>query len=226
VTTSGLWTHGIGNTKEDIMKGTVTMSLLALALSAFMEPGALAQTASADEAALRTTQQALDAETTGQSTKSHAEALAKQFKVEPQVVESLRTSKQGWGEIGIRLALAQELMKADAQTYPTMADALARVGDLRAEGRGWGAIAKDLGVKLGPIVRETNRVRHELRAENRARGAGTHKPDNAVHNGDEDPSNRLQKAERTEHQSHPERPERPQRPERVERPEKPEKPGR
>lgn len=206
------------------MKRTMVASILVLGVSASMGHGVLAQTTSTpEEATLRTTQQALDTESAGRSTKSHAEALAKQFKVEPQLVENLRTAKQGWGEIGIRLALAQELMKVDSKTYPTMTEALARVGDLRAEGKGWGAISKELGFKLGPVVSEANRVRQELRAEAKTAGSDVHKPDKDPRKTDD---GRMQKSEPAEHLSRPDRPERPQRPERVERPEKPEKPGR
>ena len=188
------------------MKRTLVASFLVLGLSASMDHGVLAQTGSTpDEVNLRTAQQALDTDSTGRSTKSHADTLAAQFKVEPKVVDNLRTAQQGWGEIGIRLAVAQELTKVNPTTFPTMTESLARVGDLRAEGKGWGSIAKDLGFKLGPVVSEANRVSHELRAEARATETGLHK------------------ADRTEHMSRPERPERPQHPERIERPEKPEK---
>src|SRR5262245_21096781 len=77
-----------------------------------------------DDVKLRVIQQELDEDTAGRSEKAQAVALARQFKVEPSVVESLRNSKQGWGEIGIRLGLAQGLMKTDPKTYPTMAIAL------------------------------------------------------------------------------------------------------
>src|SRR6185295_12497118 len=173
-------------------------SMLVLGISASMSPGVLAQTGSTpDEANLRTAQQALDRDSTGRSSKSHAEALATQFNVEPKVVDNLRTAKQGWGEIGIRLAVAQELTKVHSTTFPTMTESLARVGDLRAEGKGWGAIAKDLGFKLGPVVSEANRASHELRAEARATETGLHKTDH------------------TEHMSRPDHPERPQHPERI-----------
>ena len=206
------------------MKCTMVAGILALVVSASTGHGVLAQTTSTtEEATLRTTQQALDTESSGRSTRSHTEALARQFKVEPQVVENLRTAKQGWGEIGVRLALAQELMKVDSKTYPTMTEALARVGDLRAEGKGWGATAKELGFKLGPVVIEANRVRQELRAEARMAGSDLHKPDKDLRKADD---GRMQKSERAEQMSRPDLPERPQRPERVERPEKLEKPGR
>ena len=188
------------------MKRTMVASIVVLGISALMSHGVLAQTGSTpDEANLRTAQQTLDSDSTGRSTKSHTDALATQFKVEPKVVDNLRTSNQGWGEIGIRLAVAQELTKVNPTTFPTMTESLARVGDLRAEGKGWGAIAKDLGFKLGPVVSEANRVNHELRTEARVTETGLHK------------------ADRTEHMSRPDHPERPQHPERIERPEKPEK---
>jgi hypothetical protein len=95
-----------------------------------------------DDVKLRVIQQELDEDAAGRTQKTHAEALAKQFKVEPSVVEDLRTSKQGWGEIAIRLGLAQELTKTDQKTNPTMAEAMQQVGDLRTQKMGWGAIAK------------------------------------------------------------------------------------
>ena len=139
------------------------------------------------------------------------------------MVENLRAAKQGWGEIGIRLALAQELTKVDAKTYPTMADALAKVGDLRAGGKGWGAIAKELGFKLGPVMSEANRVRHELRTAEKGSEARSQKLEKELRKGEGDRGTHLQK---TEHPGHLSRPERPERPQRVERPDKPEKPGR
>lgn len=36
---------------------------------------------------------------------------------------------------------------------------------LRNEGKGWSVIAKELGFKLGPVVREVQHVRQALRAE-------------------------------------------------------------
>ena len=118
-----------------------------------------------DDVKLRVTQQELDEDAAGRMPKAHADALARQFKVEPSVVENLRTSKQGWGEIAIRLGLAQELAKTDPKNYPTMAEAIQKIGDLRTKKMGWGAIAKELGLTLGPVVNEVQRVRQEMRAE-------------------------------------------------------------
>ena len=206
------------------MKLSMLIGSLAVGIAASLSQGVWAQPVTgSEEAVLRTTQQAFETDGAGRPAKAHAEALAKQFQVEPQVVESLRSAKQGWGEIGIRLALAQELTKVDAKTYPTMADALAKVGDLRAEGKGWGVIAKELGFKLGPVISEANRVRHELRTAEKGSEARSQKLEKELRKGEGDRGTHLQKTEHPEHLSRPERPERPQR---VERPDKPEKPGR
>ena len=106
------------------------------------------QVLASEETELQSVRQQLDMETSVRSSDKHAETLAKQFQVEVKTVEQLRASKQGWGEISIRMALAQELVKTDSKTYPTMTEALQKVGDLRAQGSGWGAIAKDLGVSV------------------------------------------------------------------------------
>ena len=206
------------------MKLSMLISSLAVGIAASLSQGVWAQPVTApEEATLQTTQQAFETDGAGRPAKAHAEALPKQFQVEPQVVESLRSAKQGWGEIGIRLALAQELTKVDAKTYPTMADALAKVGDLRAEGKGWGVIAKELGFKLGPVISEANRVRHELRTAEKGSEARSQKLEKELRKSEGDRGTHLQKIEHPESMSRPERPERPQR---AERPEKPEKPGR
>ena len=83
------------------------------------------------------------------------EALAKQYGVEPSVVEGLQAKQPGWGGTSIQLSMAQNLVKTDPNTYPTMTEALAKVEALRAEGKGYGAIAKELGFKLGPVITTT-----------------------------------------------------------------------
>ena len=194
------------------------------------------QVLASEETELQSVRQQLDMETGVRSSDKHAETLAKQFQVEVKTVEQLRASKQGWGEISIRMALAQELVKTDSKTYPTMTEALQKVGDLRAQGSGWGAIAKDLGFKLGPIVSEMRHVRNEMRAEMRNadpdRGSKVSKQEmghervkiEREHKGDR--MDRVERIERPERMEKPERPERPERPDRPDRPEKPERPGR
>lgn len=198
-------------------------------LSAGVAFGQLLPQAS-DDVKLQVTKQAFDADAAGQAQKTHAEALAKQFNIEPHVVENLRTSKQGWGEIAIRMGLAQELVKIDPKTYPTMTEALQKVGDLREQGAGWGAIAKDLGFKLGLVVNDVQRARNEMRAEaNKSATEGVVTQGKAMERAEADKaakSDRAEQAPRPDPAEKPQRPERPERPQRPERPEKPERPGK
>ena len=87
-----------------------------------------------------------------------------QFKIDPHLVEDLRASKQGWGEITIRLVLAQEAYKLAPSSYPNLVQPLQRIGDLRKEKQSWGEIAKQLGVDLLGGNRG-QRVHQELRAQ-------------------------------------------------------------
>jgi hypothetical protein len=138
----------------------------------------------------------------------------------------------GWGEVNITLALAQALV--DAGTYPDLQSALTGVQTtvtnpdgtttttveggvlaMRADGMGWGAIAKQLGFKLGTLISASNRSDKATAGSERSAKAkaerATGKPD------------RVAKAERP---ARPEKIERPQRPDRPERPQKPERGGR
>jgi hypothetical protein len=168
-----------------------------------------------EESELQSVKQQLDTEAVARSSDKHAETLAKQFKVEVGTVNQLRVSKQGWGEIAIRMGLAQELVKADPKTYPTMTEALQKVGDLRAQGNGWGAIAKDLGFKLGPVVSEMRHVRNEMRADlKQTEFDGGSKRGMAGDRSHIERGNKGDRAERAERMEKPERPERPERPDR------------
>jgi len=159
---------------------------------------------------LRVTQQELDEDAAGRSEKAHAEALAGQFTVDPSVVEHLRTSKQGWGEIAIRLGVAQELTKTDPKTYPTMTEAMQKVGDLRMQKMGWSAIGKELGLALEPVVTEVQRVRQEMRAEaKRAATEGVVTPERALEQSQSEQTSQSRRAEKTQR---PKRSEKPQRP--------------
>lgn len=74
-----------------------------------------------------------------------------------QSVTAARNLKMGGGETMIAGALAAELYEKDPATYPTYDAAYQKVLDLRSKGNqttGWGVIAKNLGLKLGPVVRE------------------------------------------------------------------------
>ncbi|MFZ5995791.1 MAG: hypothetical protein ACOYU4_12495 [Thermodesulfobacteriota bacterium] len=74
-----------------------------------------------------------------------------------QSVTAARNLKMGYGETMIAGALAAELYEKDPVTYPTYDAAYQKVLDLRSKGdrtTGWGVVARDLGVKLGPVVKE------------------------------------------------------------------------
>jgi hypothetical protein len=170
---------------------------------------------------LRLTQQELEEDAAGRALKAHAEALAKQFNVPAKTVDELRASNQGWGEIAVRLGVAQELAKADPKSYPSMSEAIQRVGELRAQGTGWGAIAKQLGVQLGPVVSEVRRAREQIKAEAKksaTEGAVTRPTGERSAGKHESKVERGQRSDRVERPARPERSERPQRPERPERP--------
>ena len=152
-----------------------------------------------DDVKLRVTQQELDEDAAGRTQKAHAEALAKQFKVDPSVVVTLRASKHGWGEIAIRLAMAQELTKTDSKTYPTLDEAMRRIGDLRTQKMGWGAIGKELGLALGPVVSEVQRVRQEMRAEaKRTATEGVITPRQALERSQTEKASQSDQADRTQ----------------------------
>jgi hypothetical protein len=150
-----------------------------------------------DEERLQATHSGIDKEATSKN-QNRAQALSTQFNVPASTVEDLRAKKQGWGEITIRLAMAQHLTKTDPNTYPTMNDALAKIDSMRSDNKGWGKIAKDLGFKLGPVIAEAQRARQELAREQRQTG-----------------TDRVAKQDRTDRPQRPERPERPNRPEHV-----------
>ncbi len=129
--------------------------------------GARAEEVDADEAKLQLLENEMDSAATAAPDKSKVETLAQQFKGAPSVVDGVRRTGQGWGEITIHLAMAQRLTKTDPKTYPTLASALQRVQTLRAQGKGWGTVAKELGFKLGPVISEVKHVQPELRRTDR-----------------------------------------------------------
>ena len=133
------------------------------------------------------------------------ERIASQFNVQPSLVTDLRNRKLGFGGATIALALSQELMKRDS-TLGQQA-ALDKILAERQAGKGWGVIAHDLGLKLGPVVSE---VKKAGKATEQVAG----KPDKVA---------RVEKGEKAEKI---EKPDRPEKIEKIERPAKPEKPGR
>ena len=133
------------------------------------------------------------------------ERIASQFSVQPSVVTDLRNRKLGFGGATIALALSQELMKQDSNL--TQQAALDKILAERQAGKGWGVIAHDLGLKLGPVVSEVKKADKVT-----VQIAG--KPD------------KVATVEKTEKVEKVEKPTKPEKIERIERPAKPEKPGR
>lgn len=136
-------------------------------------------------------------------------AIAEQYGVEPAVVEGLRASGKGWGEIQNSLAMAERIAadSVGTDTPLTLAEALQQILDARAAGRGYGEIAQDYGFKLGEVV---------------GNGKGG-KPDGAEGIGKAEKAEKAEKPEKAEKAAKPDRPEKAERAEKGGRPDKPEK---
>jgi hypothetical protein len=101
------------------------------------------------------------------------EAIAKQFNVPDKVVNDLRAKRMGYGDVTIALALSQQLMKREKAL--TQQQALDRVLAVRKAGQGWGAVARDLGLKLGDVVGEVKRTDKQLSKLDTVRAAKAEK---------------------------------------------------
>lgn len=130
------------------------------------------------------------------------------------------TGKMGYGEVNIALALAKDELARLGITDPTAAqlDAALNGGTitladgttqdlqgvlaLRADGQGWGQIAKTMGVNLGAIVSASH----------------TDKSQAGLDHGKPDGVDKIAGADRPERPARPERPQRPERPEHAGRP--------
>lgn len=121
-----------------------------------------------DEARLQAAHKGIDNDAAEHPNKDKAKSLAKQFRVPTKVIDELQRKKLGWGELIIQLTLARHLAKTDQKTYPTFTSARQKVEDLRNKRRGWGTIAKELGLRLGPVLSQVQHVRKELHTEIRS----------------------------------------------------------
>jgi hypothetical protein len=148
------------------------------------------------------------------------------------------TGKQGYGNVFLSLALAQSDLAEAGIAHPTAEQLQAAlnggpvtVGDttttldgvlkLRADGQGWGQIARTLGVRLGSVVSELHSAR--ARAENPDRPEGVGRPEKP---GRPDKAERPARPDRPERSEFPARPERPERAAMPSRPERPERGNR
>ncbi len=156
------------------------------------------------------------------------------------------TGHLGYGGVYISLSLAKALLERDGITEPTPAQIAAALngGDVtlgdgtvvtyagilaqRADGAGWGQIAKAEGFKLGPVIATLRSGKDHLSRH----AARPGKPDHAGGPKAGERAERAAKPQRAERAERPEkpqraeRPEKPERPMRVERPERPERPDR
>lgn len=117
----------------------------------------------ADDVDLDRDARTMDTDTTNQP--ARAQNLADRFGVPVERVNNLRDSGKGWGAIRIELALAERLTQNHPETYPTTNDALTKVTAMRGEGRGYGVIAKDLGLKVGDVQRASKMDRPDKPAK-------------------------------------------------------------
>ena len=191
------------------MQGTLVTAVLGGMLLLFSLSSPLWARVDADEAQLETIRKDLDKDLTARAETDKIQSLARQFDVSPDVVQGLRAKKQGWGNVTIELAMAQEFSKTDPNTYPKLTDALQHIESLRAQKMGWGRIAKELGFKLGPVVSAAQHVRNELRKDSR--------PVKSVVPEVEKPEKTAVRAEKPVRPERISRSERPARPERAAR---------
>ena len=147
------------------------------------------------------------------------------------------TTRMGYGNVNIALAMAEQSLKDQGITEPTAEQLkaalnggtiktasgevkLAGVLQLRADGMGWGQIANELGFKVGDVVGKSAAARAE-RADMRNEGKRPEKVERAGLRQDG-----AGKPERVSRVERIERPVKPERVERVERPVRPERPER
>jgi hypothetical protein len=96
---------------------------------------------------------------TAEGRKRIAVAIAKQMDVSDKLVSDLRGRKLGYGELTVALGLSRQLMKRDKLTQQ---QALDRVLNPRRAGQGWGAIARDLGLKLDDTLSDVKKTEQRL----------------------------------------------------------------
>lgn len=135
----------------------------------------------------------------------------------------------GWGEVNITLSLAQALVDSGAATDlqsaltgatttvtnpdgTTTTTTSGGVLTMRADGMGWGQIAKELGFNLGSLISASNRSDKAVAGADRAEEAKAEKAERTT--GKVDKVAKVERPSRPEKVDRPARPERPAKPER------------
>ena len=169
---------------------------------------AFAQKKSKDDKKLESNSGELDksaAKTEGQQRVT--DKIKAEFAVDDARVQGLRDKNMGYGEISIALGLAQGLPGGITDENVQKIVALRQGPPVM----GWGKIAKDLGLKLGPVQSKVHKIAAEARKQEKA--AKVKKDEKA--GGEKD-----KKGEKME------KPEKPGKPEKMDRPDKPENNGK
>ncbi|MBI5345343.1 MAG: hypothetical protein HZB83_08455 [Deltaproteobacteria bacterium] len=186
-------------------KITVIAAVVFLLLAGFAASYAVA---SNDESQIEN-----DASTIGKDAKADGgkvvtQRIEKEFNVDEARVSSLRAQKLGYGEIAIVLALAQKLpggiTDANVNTIISKWQGPPR--------EGWGKIAKDLGLNLGTVLSQIEKVKNAS--------------DNGAERGQKPDKSEVSRADRPERVETPGRLDRPSVPDRPIRPEIPQRSGR
>lgn len=139
----------------------------------------------------------------GKGEKAVTDRLEKEFGVDEARINSLRDKNLGYGEVAITLSLAKNLPGGITDENVDKIVSMRQGPPVT----GWGNVAKELGVKLGPVVSGVDKVSSETRKELKK-------------------TERLEKRkEKMEKQEKGEKPEKMERMERPEKPERPETPG-
>ena len=123
-----------------------------------------------------------------------AARIKTEFGVDDARVQSLRDKGMGYGEISIALGLAQGMSGGltDANVQKVMA---LRQGP---PVMGWGAIARDNGLKVGPVTSKVNKMCARVRKQERTDQAYKDKQEKGERMGKPEKYERAQKMERPE----------------------------
>jgi hypothetical protein len=87
-----------------------------------------------------------------------AETIGRQFKVSDTLVHDLRARRLGYGEVTVTLAFAQQLAKRGVARQ----QAIDRILELRRTGRGWGLVARELGLRVGDATADVKKTHAQL----------------------------------------------------------------
>ncbi|MDO8803109.1 MAG: hypothetical protein Q7R35_01645 [Elusimicrobiota bacterium] len=93
-----------------------------------------------------------------------AEKIIAEFGVADGLIVGLRFKKMGYGEIAIALGLSQGLHRIIQE------EDLRKIVELRQGPpvMGWGRIANDLGLKLGPVISKVRKISAEVLRDEKA----------------------------------------------------------